>query len=213
MSCYLFDFDGVLVDSMPYFTSAMLDILNRHGVIYSDDIIKIITPLGYKGTANYYIEQFKLPYLTNDLITAMHEMLYPSYRDEIMLKSGVTKYLNQLKKEGHVLNILSASPQFMIVAALKRCGVYELFDNIWSCEDFGMTKGEPEIYLAAVKAAGGNVDDTWFFDDNLGAVKAAVQSGLYTVAVYDKTSAEYMEELKAVADKYIYVFEELLVNE
>ena len=54
---YLFDFDGTLVDSMPTFCSAMLRILDENGICYENDIIKIITPLGLAGTAEYYINQ------------------------------------------------------------------------------------------------------------------------------------------------------------
>ena len=53
---YRFDFDGTLVDSMPSFISVMLRILDENGIKYEDDIIKIITPLGYDGTAQYFKE-------------------------------------------------------------------------------------------------------------------------------------------------------------
>ena len=53
---YLFDFDGTLVDSMPTYISAMLRILDENGITYGDDIIKIITPLGVNGTAEYYLQ-------------------------------------------------------------------------------------------------------------------------------------------------------------
>ena len=46
---YLFDFDGTLVDSMPTFVAVMLRILDERGIKYGDDIVKIITPLGYRG--------------------------------------------------------------------------------------------------------------------------------------------------------------------
>lgn len=48
---YLFDFDGTLVDSMPTYASLMLRILDENSISYGDDIVKIITPLGYHGTA------------------------------------------------------------------------------------------------------------------------------------------------------------------
>ena len=50
---YLFDFDGTLVDSMPYYAKAMLQILDENGISYPEDIVKTITPLGYGGTADY----------------------------------------------------------------------------------------------------------------------------------------------------------------
>ena len=51
---YLFDFDGTLVDSMPSFVSVMLRILDENNVNYENDIVKIITPLGYAGTAQTF---------------------------------------------------------------------------------------------------------------------------------------------------------------
>ncbi len=53
---YLFDFDGTLVDSMPTYAGLMLRILDENHMSYSKDIVKIITPLGFRGTAKYYVE-------------------------------------------------------------------------------------------------------------------------------------------------------------
>lgn len=52
---YIFDFDGTLVDSMPVFAQTMLQIVEENHLDCPDDIIKIITPLGYEGTAEYLI--------------------------------------------------------------------------------------------------------------------------------------------------------------
>ena len=54
MKHYLFDFDGTLVDSMPTYVSVMLRILDENNIKYGEDIVKIITPLGFVGTAKYY---------------------------------------------------------------------------------------------------------------------------------------------------------------
>ena len=51
---YLFDFDGTLVDSMPTYGGVIKRILDENNVPYGDDILKIITPLGLKGTAAYF---------------------------------------------------------------------------------------------------------------------------------------------------------------
>lgn len=209
MSTYIFDFDGTLGNSMPFFTAGMLDVLKRNHIAYSDEIVKIITPLGYKGTAEYYIKTFGLPFSVDELVADMHEYLYPVYRDEIILKPGVADYLKKMHGEGHSLNVLTASPFRMVSEVLKRCGVFDLFDNVWSCEDFNMTKSQPEIYLAAVERTGGKREDTIFFDDNLEAVKTAVKAGIYTVGVYDDASLDYIDEIRDAADRFIYNFNEM----
>lgn len=55
MHTYLFDFDGTLVDSMPVYASMMLGILREHHVPHEESVIKIITPLGYRGAARHFI--------------------------------------------------------------------------------------------------------------------------------------------------------------
>lgn len=54
---YLFGFDGTLVDSMPTYVSSMLRILDENGISYNSELVKIITPLGVNGTADYYINE------------------------------------------------------------------------------------------------------------------------------------------------------------
>ena len=56
MKTYLFDFDGTLVDSMPTFAAVMLNVLDSRGIPHPDDLIKIVTPLGDRKSAEYYVE-------------------------------------------------------------------------------------------------------------------------------------------------------------
>ena len=96
---YLFDFDGTLVDSMPSYVSVMLRILDENGVAYTDDIIKIITPLGYTGTAKYYIEKLGLNLPVETIVAQMNQYAYNEYAYKIQAKSNVIDTLQKLKAE------------------------------------------------------------------------------------------------------------------
>ena len=56
---YLFDMDGVLIDSMKYFKEGMLRVLDEENIGYDDNLINIITPLGYERTAQHYVDSFR----------------------------------------------------------------------------------------------------------------------------------------------------------
>lgn len=204
---YIFDFDGTLVDSMPSWAGKMLNILNRCQVSYPADLIKLITPLGDLGTAKYFAEELGVKLSIPQMLDMMDEYALPKYRDEIVLKEGVAEYLRFLKEQGCSLNVLTASPHKMVDVCLKRNGIYDLFDNVWSCDDFGTTKSDPGIYKEAVKRIGVELGDAVFFDDNIGAVKTAVEAGLYTVAVYDPSGADFADQLAETADVYIESFQ------
>ena len=206
---YLFDFDGTLVDSMPTFCSCMLRILDENHVPYGEDITKTITPLGLNGTAEYFINVLGLDMGKEQLMLLMKEYMLDAYFHTIAAKPNVICALQELKRRGASLNVLTASPHITLDACLKRLGMWELFDNIWSCDDFCTTKADPEIYKMAATKMNTSVDKVLFLDDNLNADTTAKTAGMLVCGVYDPSSEDYVQDIKAVTDYYIYDFKEL----
>ncbi len=206
---YLFDFDGTLVDSMPTFVAVMLRILDERGIKYSDDIVKIITPLGYRGTAEYF-RTLGVKESTDELVEIMNAHARFEYENNIPAKEGVVRTLREMNKRGYSLNVLTASPHIALDPCLKRLGIWAIFDNVWSCEDFGTTKANPEIYKMAADRLGKTVGEVVFVDDNINAVKTAKSAGMISVGIFDESSAEYVDEFKSEADGYAVSFDELL---
>ncbi len=209
MAVYLFDFDGTLVDSMPSYISGMLRILDENNIPYDDDIVKTITPLGVLGTAEYYIKM-GVPQPKEEIISLMRKYLAEAYFYKIDAKKNVINTLQELKKRGDSINVLTASPHITLDACLKRLGIFDWFDNVWSCDDFSTTKADPEIYRMAAERLGVEVENVLFLDDNLNADLTAKKAGMRVCGVYDESSKEYVEDIKQATDFYIYDFSELL---
>ena len=207
---YLFDFDGTLVDSMPAYCGAMKRILDDYGISYGPDLIKIITPLGTIGTAKYYVEKMGVPDTEEKIIERMKEYLIDAYWYRIPAKNNVESTLKSLKEKGASLNVLTASPHVTLDACLKRLGLFDLFDNVWSCDDFFTTKADPEIYRMAAEKMGTTVDKVLFLDDNFNADKTAKSADMPVCGVYDPSSDEYTEQIRALCDFYIDDFSQLL---
>ena len=210
MKTYIFDFDGTLVDSMPSFISGVIKVLNERGIKYSDGLIKTITPLGFYGTAEYFIKNFGLDYTENELVEVFKNNMKEAYLYKIPAKSNVVKVLKELKSRGASLNVLTASPHVTLDACLKRLEIYDLFDNVWSCEDFETTKADPEIYKMASQKLNKTVDEILFLDDNIFADKTAKLANMKVCGVFDQSSSDAVEQMKEVCDFYIYDFIELL---
>ena len=208
MKYFLFDFDGTLVDSMPTFGQTVKDILDESGVKYGEDIVKIVTPLGYGGCADYCIS-IGLEGTTETVKNTMIDRMLKKYKTEIPAKESVPEVLKKLKENGCSLNLLTASPHAVFEPCLTRLGIIGLFDNLWSSDDFGTIKKDPEIYRMAAKRLGTTVDEIAFFDDNIGACATAKEAGAYVVGVYDESGIAFEEEMKSTLDRYIYTFSEL----
>ncbi len=206
----VFDFDGTLVDSMGVYVESVLDVLKKNNVNYPDDIFKIITPLGYKGSAEYFVEKLGLNMTVEEILNGMKEIATKAYENDVLAKETVIETLKKLKAQGISLNVLTASPHSNLDACLKRLGIWELFDRVWSCEDFKTTKSDVNIYHMVAEELGTKTEQCVFFDDNINAIMTGKRSGMKVVGVYDETSAAYVDEMKAVSDMYIYRFAELI---
>ena len=209
-NCYLFDFDGTLVDSMPTYVSAMLRILDENHVPYDKSIVKTITPLGLNGAADYYLNELGLDIPKENLLCLMRDYMLEAYLHTIPAKPNVISVLKELKSKGASLNVLTASPHVTLDSCLKRLGMWELFDNIWSCDDFQTTKADVQIYVKAAEKLCTTVDKVLFLDDNLSADLTAKAAGMQVCGVYDESSKDYVEQMKSATDFYIYDFKELL---
>ena len=208
MKNYLFDFDGTLVDSMPTYVSAMLRILDENGIKYADDIVKIITPIGLKGTADYFVS-LGVKRSREEILSKMLAYMTEAYENTICAKPHVIEALGVLKARGDGLHVLTASPHTSLDPCLRRIGIFDLFTNVWSCEDFGTTKADPEIYRMAAERIGAGVDEILFLDDNLNADATAKRAGMRVCGVFDESSREYTDEIRAVCDFYIEDFSAL----
>jgi HAD superfamily hydrolase (TIGR01509 family) len=209
MKTFLFDFDGTLVDSMPTYVSVMLRILDERGIKYGEDIVKIITPLGYKGTAEYF-RSLGAVETADELVEIMNAYARAEYENSIPLKEGVAEALRIMKSRGDSLNVLTASPHIALDPCLKRLGVWDIFDNVWSCDDFKTTKANPAIYEMAAERLGASVGDIVFVDDNIGAVRTAKTAGMQAFGIFDKSSEEYVSDFESIADRYLWSFRELI---
>lgn len=206
---FLFDFDGTLVDSMPTFIGVMLRILNENNISYSDDIIKTITPLGSKGIANYF-KTMGIGMTEDELVALVQSYALDEYKYHIEAKENVISTLKVMKDRGYDLNILTASPHSTLDVCLKRLGIFDMFTNVWSCDDFNTSKADPEIYKMAAQKIGKPIEEILFVDDNYNADKTAKMSGIKVCGIYDESSRDYVDEIKSVADFYVYDFSELL---
>ena len=173
MNTLLFDFDGTLVDSVPVYTAAEIRILEENGVAYPENVGEIVTPLGYKGTAEYFINGLGLKMSIDEVMVLFDKYMVQAYSNDVPAKEYVISVLKELKKQGKSLNVLTASPHITVDPCMKRLGITELFDNVWSTDEFGLTKADPELFIRAAQLLNEKPENILHFDDSLEAVRTA----------------------------------------
>ena len=206
----LFDLDGTLVDSMPVAVKIVLDFLTEQGISYPDGIVKTLTPLGFKGIAEYYVSHFGVKMPPEEIYACFTKKLSRAYAHEIPLKSDVRETLLALKAQGASLNVLTASPHVFTDVCLQNNGVYALFDNVWSAEDFGMRKSNADLYTKIAARFYAQMKDIVMIDDSLDVIQTAKNAGALTVGIYDGAWEKEWSAMQKTAHFHITEFPQLL---
>ncbi|MBE6970596.1 MAG: HAD family phosphatase [Ruminococcaceae bacterium] len=205
---YIFDFDGTLVDSMEIWANLHAKQLTDAGIPVPENYTQIITPLGNIRAAALNISM-GVPGTVEEYLDKLNRILLDAYSFRIPLKPHVEETLRAMRNAGHHLHVLTASPHEFLDPCLRNRGVWDLFENVWSIDDFGYPKSETIIYQLTAQQLGVNVEDCIFVDDNLTAISTAKAAGMQTVGIYDKSSDSDKEKMQATADRYVFDFAEI----
>lgn len=193
----IFDMDGTLIDSMPFWKTLASEYLRSKGVTQIPaDILEQIQPMTMSESAELFRRKFCL---TGDIEAEMNAMMEEHYRRDIPLKPGVGTYLRRLREQGVRMCVASATAEHLITACLERLGVGDCFDFLLSCEEVGAGKNSPAVFLEAARRLGTVPAGIAVYEDALYAARTAKNAGFHVVGVYDE-SADW-EAVKAIADE------------
>ena len=201
IKCAIFDFDGTLFDSMFIWDEIGERYLRSLGKEPNPSMREAVRTLSLYQAACYLRREYDLPLSTEGIMKGINQMIEHFYLSEILPKPGVCEFLEHMKKAGISMCIATASERYQIEAALKRCGMSQYFDAIFTCSEIGHGKEEPFIFRQAMEVCGAERNTTVVFEDAFHAALTARKDGFSVIAVYDE-SEKYQEEIRRLADCY-----------
>ena len=206
----VFDLDGTLLDSMTTWPEAMIRIMDEAGLEYPEDVVNIMTPIGFNGCADYFISLGHPEKDPEKLIEIMYDYLVDDYTNRVMIKPYVKEMLEKLQRDGIKIYALTASPHRTVDPCLAHNGISHFFEAVMSTDDLMMKKSDPEIYREVARRIGVCPDEIEFYDDNNIALRTAKSVGFRVIGVYDSTTVKYRAEIETLADGYVESFSEML---
>jgi HAD superfamily hydrolase (TIGR01509 family) len=208
----IFDLDETLIETMDLWTHATQTLLSRYGVQGTDELMERCNSLSVAQSAAYLIDMFSLPYTVDSLSEEIQNLVYRAYADDVGLKDGAFEYLSTLHKKGVKMAIATSNMRELVLSVLKRNGVDTFFDCICCADEENTDKTSPRIYLSAAEKIGLQPKNCVVFEDLEVGINSAKSAGFYTVAVLNNSPWYNPENLRQLADSYIYSYRELLAD-
>ncbi len=189
---FIFDMDGVLVDSEPHHIILEKRLFNDLGIDISDE-----EHLSYMGKPadRLWSEIKQNKGLKNSLkeLTEKHREAAGRYFEEFYKmepEEGLVDLLEELKRKNLPLAVASSSTKNIIDVILQKTGLKPYFDVVVSAEDVEKGKPAPDIFLRAAELLGVKPEKCVVIEDSQNGIKAAKASGMFCVAYTGTTGEE-----------------------
>lgn len=203
----IFDLDGTLLDSMFVWEHLCERYLLSLGKTPSSDLNSTITTMTILQACDYLNREYNLDSTPDRIAELLQNTVKDFYFNEAQLKPEVKEFVSHLSSMGVKMCIATASDRPYVEAALKRCGIFDYFDKIFTCSEVGLSKQSPDIFNIATEFLGADVSKTAVFEDAYFAAQTAKNLGYFVCGVYDATEPN-ADKLKEIADLYIKDFSE-----
>ncbi len=182
----IFDMDGTLIDSEPYYQTTLKHYLNRFVIPYKNEDILSLAGATTKHY-NQLIEKLIDGYVTKEEFDLAYEGFYKThptpYRDLIF--PDALPALRSLYNEGYILAVASSSRTDEIKTCLKETRLDQYISLILGGDMFHEAKPNPEIYLTCIEKLGFDVSECIAIEDSEYGIQAAKTAGLLCIARED----------------------------
>ena len=206
----LFDLDGTLIDSNGIWVDVDLRFLGRHGLTPTEEYTYAVGHSIFPVAAEFTRDYYGLDLTPEEIMEEWLSMAGDAYATRVQVKPGVREYLDQCRRRGQRMMVLTSSVPAHCRAALGHLGLMPYFEEILFAHDLKIEKKDPEIFRVAAQRMGVEPVECVVYDDSVEACRGAKAAGMHTVGVYDQFFHVSWEEMTRVCDRTIRSFTELL---
>ncbi|MFW6370908.1 MAG: HAD family hydrolase [Bacteroidota bacterium] len=196
----IFDMDGVLVNSEPFYVEVEQTNFKKLGLVITEDEHKT-----YQGTATDRMweiikEKHGIAKTVEELVEMTNAVVTPYFAslEVIECMPGVEQLIKQLAKEKIPLALASSSYPEVIEIILQKTGLKSCFNVVVDSQMAGASKPEPDIFLLAAQKLQVPPGKCIVIEDSTNGIKAAKSAGMYCIA-YAGPGSELQDQSQADA--------------
>lgn len=180
---FVFDMDGVLIDSEPLHFKSCQDFLQPYNVSYTqaDHAQFIGTTDEYMW--NIYSQKYQINISAKQFIEEREKILVELITNGAVARPGVYDFLEQLKQLDVPVAVASSSSLATIAVVLEALNIRHYFECIASGEEVAHGKPAPDVFLLAAERLSVAPQHCVVIEDSHNGTKAAKAAGTYCIAI------------------------------
>ena len=186
---FIFDLDGVIVDTAKYHYFAWKKLANSVGVDFTEEQNEQLKGVSRVRSLEKILEWGEIKLSEDKFMELMAKknndyLEHVNQMDESEILPDVPKILNHLTSLGHPVALGSASKNARTI--LKKVNLFKKFDAIVDGTNVTKAKPDPEVFLNAANLLKTDPKDCVVFEDSVAGVQAANIAGMTSIGIGSK---------------------------
>ncbi|WP_413353378.1 HAD family hydrolase [Microbacterium sp. 1P06AB] len=178
----LWDMDGTLVDTEPYWMAAETPLVERFGGTWTHEDALEMVGLGLDDAARI-LQGAGVRMEVDEIVAHLTDEVMRQLREEgVPFRPGARALLRELRDAGIPTALVTMSMSRM-ARSITELIDFEAFDVVIGGDDVTRPKPHPDPYLQACEALGVDPVDTVAFEDSITGARSAVAAGTVTVGI------------------------------
>jgi len=206
----IFDMDGLLVDSEPYWERARAEYCRALDCDWRPEDELTVKGANSPEWAARMVKRCGFSIPPAEIIMGVSQHMRDLYREHLPLLPGAVETVYRLAAR-YPLAIASSSPPELIEHAIVEAGIRGCFQTVISADRTGRGKPSPDVFLAAARQLSFPPAEIAVFEDSSAGIMAGRAAGMYVIAV---PNAHYppSEAALAQADAVLSSLEEFRLD-
>ena len=178
----LWDMDGTLVDTEPYWIDAEFEIVEMHGGTWSHAHAKALVGSDLLDSGAYIREHGGVDRTPTEIVEMLLDRVVARVRAEVPWRPGARELLAQVRDSAIDTALVTMSWK-RFADEVVRCLPTESFTASVTGDEVSRGKPHPEPYLLAAERLGVRPDDCIAIEDSPTGVRSALAAGCSVIAV------------------------------
>jgi mannitol-1-/sugar-/sorbitol-6-/2-deoxyglucose-6-phosphatase len=177
LNTVIFDMDGLLINSEPYWQEAGIETLLRFDVALTLEQYHLTTGLRTKEWIEYWFSYFNIDMrFAKEAEAAIVKKAIEKIKAKGQAMPGVDYILSFFKDRQFTIGLATSSPHSLIEVVVEKLGIHHFFDIYSSAETLLYSKPHPQVYLQCAEQLEVSPLECLCFEDSFNgmiSVKAA----------------------------------------
>ena len=182
----IFDLDGVLADSEPWWNEIDAQLLKEFGADYRGEYHKDVLGVSYRLAVEFYKKAFGIPTPTEEMMKRRGEIATEFFANHVGLFPSTKEVLEQLREMKIRLALATSSVGASARPFLDRHQLTQFFEVIITGDEIERGKPKPDIYLRTAEELDIAADKCLVIEDSLSGIAAAKAAHMRVAAIPDR---------------------------